>query len=169
MEKRIQIDGKEVGFRASALTPRLYRHKIGRDMIQDLNKLQKAYTKALQGIHAKKPAEDAPAEEREAYEALVHESQLDVTDLEIFENAAYIMARQYDANIPDTPEGWLDGFETFSIYEVLPAILELWAINAQTTWVKYWMPVRSVIDGAADQKTERQAKIAKLKIQRLAP
>lgn len=53
MEKRIQIDGKEVGFRASALTPRLYRHKIGRDMIQDLNKLQKAYTKALQGIHAK--------------------------------------------------------------------------------------------------------------------
>ena len=70
---------------------------------------------------------------REAYEALVHESQLDVTDLEIFENAAYIMARQYDANIPDTPEGWLDGFETFSIYEVLPAILELWAINAQTT------------------------------------
>lgn len=133
MEKRIQIDGKEVGFRASALTPRLYRHKIGRDMIQDLNKLQKAYTKALQGIHAEKPADDAPAEEREAYEALVHESQLDVTDLEIFENAAYIMARQYDANIPDTPEGWLDGFETFSIYEVLPAILELWAINAQTT------------------------------------
>lgn len=56
-----------------------------------------------------------------------------MTDLEIFENAAYIMARQYDANIPDTPEGWLDGFETFSIYEVLPAILELWAINAQTT------------------------------------
>lgn len=53
MEKRIKIDGKEVGFRASALTPRLYRHKIGRDMIQDLNKLQKAYTKALQGIHAK--------------------------------------------------------------------------------------------------------------------
>ena len=43
------------------------------------------------------------------------------------------MARLYDANIPDTPEGWLDGFETFSIYEVLPAILELWAINAQTT------------------------------------
>lgn len=133
MEKRIQIDGKEVGFRASALTPRLYRHKIGRDMIQDLNKLQKAYTKALQGIHAEKPAKDAPTEEREAYEALVHESQLDVTDLEIFENAAYIMARQYDANIPNTPEGWLDGFETFSIYEVLPAILELWAINAQTT------------------------------------
>lgn len=29
--------------------------------------------------------------------------------------------------------GGSDGFETFSIYEVLPAILELWAINAQTT------------------------------------
>ena len=39
MDKIILIDGKEVGFRASALTPRLYRHKIGRDMIRDLNQL----------------------------------------------------------------------------------------------------------------------------------
>lgn len=39
------IDGKEVGFKATALTPRLYRHRIGRDMIQDLNRLRKAYKK----------------------------------------------------------------------------------------------------------------------------
>lgn len=110
MEKIVKIDGKDVGFKATALTPRLYRHKIGRDMIQDLQKLQTSYQKA-----------------RENGEALT------VGDLEIFENAAWIMARQYDANIPDNPDDWLDEFSTFSIYEILPSIWELWALNNATT------------------------------------
>lgn len=120
MDKIITIDGREVGFRATALTPRLYRHKIGRDIIQDLNSLRKAYAKA-----AALPA-DATEEEKK-------EAQLSVLDLEIFENAAWVMARQYDANVPVTPEEWLDGFATFSIYEILPGILELWALNERTT------------------------------------
>ena len=45
MEKVIKIDGRDVGFKATALTPRLYRHRMGRDIIQDLNKLKKAYNK----------------------------------------------------------------------------------------------------------------------------
>lgn len=120
MEKMVKIDGKEVGFRATALTPRIYRHKIGRDMIQDLNKLQASYNKA-----ARLPAEATDEERKEA--------QLSALDLEIFENAAYVMAKQYDANLPNSPEEWLDGFETFSIYEILPAILELWQLNSATT------------------------------------
>ena len=35
-------------------------------------------------------------------------------------------------SIPDTPEEWLDGFNTFSIYQVLPQIIELWGLNTQT-------------------------------------
>lgn len=120
MEKMVKIDGKEVGFRATALTPRIYRHKIGRDMIQDLNKLQASYNKAT-----RLPAEATDEERKEA--------QLSALDLEIFENAAYVMAKQYDANLPNSPEEWLDGFETFSIYEILPAILELWQLNSATT------------------------------------
>lgn len=120
MIQEVEIDGRKVGFRATALTPRLYRHKIGRDMIRDLNQLRGAYLKA-----ASLPPE-ASEEERQ-------EAQLSVMDLEIFENAAYIMARQFDGSIPDTPEEWLDGFTTFSIYEILPHILELWAINNKTT------------------------------------
>ena len=120
MEKMVKIDEKEVGFRATALTPRIYRHKIGRDMIQDLNKLQGAYNKAM-----RLPAEATDEERKEA--------QLSALDLEIFENAAYVMAKQYDANLPNSPEEWLDGFETFSIYEILPAILELWQLNSATT------------------------------------
>lgn len=120
MEKMVKIDGKEVGFRATALTPRIYRHKIGRDMIQDLNKLQASYNKAT-----RLPAEATDEERKEA--------QLSALDLEIFENAAYVMAKQYDANLPNSPEEWLDEFETFSIYEILPAILELWQLNSATT------------------------------------
>ena len=39
MEKTIVIDGKEVKFKATANTPRLYRLKFRRDMIQDMAKL----------------------------------------------------------------------------------------------------------------------------------
>lgn len=120
MDKIIKIDGKDVGFRATALTPRIYRHKIGRDIVQDLNKLQKSYKKTLN------LPEGATEEE-------IQDAQLSVIDLEIFEDTAYIMARQYDANIPNSPEEWLDSFETFSIYEILPHILELWQINSATT------------------------------------
>ena len=50
----------------------------------------------------------------------------------IFENVAYIMAYHADHSIPATIEEWLDEFEMFSIYEVLPEILELWGMNLQT-------------------------------------
>ena len=55
-------------------------------------------------------------------------------DLEIFENAAYIMARlAAPENMPDSPDEWLDGFEMFSIYQILPQLLELWNLNNKTT------------------------------------
>ena len=50
----------------------------------------------------------------------------------MFENIAYVMAKHADPNIPDTPEEWLDEFNTFSIYQVLPSIIELWGLNVQT-------------------------------------
>ena len=45
MDSIVIIDEKEVKFRATARTPRLYRALVGRDMIADMNKLQKAYEK----------------------------------------------------------------------------------------------------------------------------
>lgn len=111
MDKTVEISGKEVKFRATARTPRLYRAIIGRDMITDMNKLMKAYDR-------KKKDDD----------------DLDVLDLQIFEDVAYIMARHANPdNIEKTADDWLDGFDMFSIYEVLPHILELWAINTKQT------------------------------------
>ena len=109
IKREIEICGKMVPFRSSATVPRLYRAKFIRDIFKDLTKLESSYT-------GKK------SEGRE----------FQIEDLEIFENVAYIMAYHADNSIPSTIEEWLDQFEMFSIYEVLPQILELWGDNMQT-------------------------------------
>ena len=55
-----------------------------------------------------------------------------IEHIEIFENVAYIMAYHADNNIPGNIDDWLDQFEMFSIYEVLPEILSLWGTNLMT-------------------------------------
>ena len=52
---------------------------------------------------------------------------------QLFEDISYIMAKHADPQgVPDTPDEWLDQFGTFSIYQVLPEIIELWGLNVQT-------------------------------------
>ena len=109
IERTIEISGKQVPFRSSATVPRLYRAKFKRDIFKDLTKLEKSYTKRT---------EDG--------------DELQIEDLEIFENVAYIMAYHADPSIPKTIDEWLDQFDMFSIYQVLPQILELWGDNLMT-------------------------------------
>ncbi len=120
MEGTVMVGKNEVKMRASALIPRLYRFKFGRDMITDMNKLKKAYDKA-----AKLP-KTATEEERE-------DAQFSALDLTIFENVAYIMAKHADNTQPDNPDEWLDQYEMFSVYEVLPQIIKLWGLSTMTT------------------------------------
>ena len=121
MTEIVMIGGQPVEMRATALIPRLYRFKFGRDMVADMRQLQKSFQKA-QNL-----PEDATEEDR-------RDAQLSVLDLTIFENVAYIMAKHANKDIPDSPDEWLDSLEgVCSIYEVLPAILELWQLNQQTT------------------------------------
>ena len=42
------------------------------------------------------------------------------------------MAKHADGSIPYSPEEWLDEFNTFSIYQVLPKIIEFWGLNMKT-------------------------------------
>ena len=121
MERSVLIDGKSVKMRASALIPRLYRFKFGRDLVSDMNQLRKSW-KRVQELPA-----DATDEQRQ-------DAQLDAADLTIFENVAYLMAKNAGEPLPDTPDEWLDGMDgVFSVYEVLPVILELWGQNLATT------------------------------------
>lgn len=109
MKKTVQIDGKSVDFKASAAIPRIYRMRFHRDIYKDLASLEKVVSKADE-----------------------ENSNLDIFSLEMFENISYIMAKHADPNIPDSVEEWLDNFNTFSIYQVLPEIIELWGLNIQT-------------------------------------
>ncbi len=109
MVKQIEIDGKQVSFKASAAIPRIYRMKFQRDIYKDLKALEKSI-----GDNSEES------------------SNLDMFSLEMFENIAFVMAKHADASIPNTPEEWLDGFNTFSIYQVLPQLIELWGLNVKT-------------------------------------
>lgn len=108
VQKMVEIDGKEVTFKASAAIPRLYRVKFRRDIFKDMSDLMK----------------DIKANQEE-------ESGLKIESLEIFENIAYMMAKYADPNVPDNIDEWLDQFETFSIYMVMPKIVELWGMNVE--------------------------------------
>ncbi len=44
------------------------------------------------------------------------------------------MAKHADPdNVPDSPNDWLEQFNTFSIYQVLPELIELWGLTTQST------------------------------------
>jgi hypothetical protein len=119
MEKTIEINGRGMKMRASALLPRLYRGYFGRDMICDMRKLQKAYTAAAESKETDEEKQDA---------------QLSVTDLTLFENVAWLMLKHGGEKVGDSPEEWLDNLDgVFSVYEILPQILDMWNINNMTT------------------------------------
>ena len=110
MDKIIKIDGRDVKFRATARTPRLYRALTGRDMIADMNRMQKRLNEVKDG------------------------DRFDVMDLQIFEDMAYIMARHADPEMETkTSDDWLDTFDMLSIYEVLPELMKLWKANTLQT------------------------------------
>jgi hypothetical protein len=109
VRKTIEIDGVQVTFQASAATPRLYRNLFQRDIFADMDHLMAS----MQG-------QDET------------QSGLDTFDLELFENAAFTMAKQANPNIPDDVMTWLDNFEMFSIYHILPHLIELWGVNLES-------------------------------------
>ncbi len=110
IQKTITVDGIDVPFKASAAIPRMYRIKFRRDIYKDFAALQTS-------------VKDGDEES----------SELDIESLEVFENIAYIMAKHANpADVPENPDDWLERFNTFSIYEVLPQLIELWGLNVET-------------------------------------
>ena len=110
IQKTITVDGIDVPFKASAAIPRMYRIKFCRDIYKDFAALQTS-------------VKDGDEES----------SELDIESLEVFENIAYIMAKHANpADVPENPDDWLERFNTFSIYEVLPQLIELWRLNVET-------------------------------------
>lgn len=112
MEKTISIDNKEFKFKATADTPRVYRHAFGRDIYIDTQKLFAEY---------------------------FSEKELSADSLDIVENIAFCMNAQAEGRklnretIEEDMSEWLSQFEMFSIYRILSKLIELWNLNTKQT------------------------------------
>lgn len=116
MEKIINISGKDIKFKSSAGTLYRYRMQFGKDMLHDVMKMQKVLEQV------KDP-----------------EEQISIIDLQVFEQIAWSMAKTADSNTPPI-ENWLDDFETFSIYEILPQLSDLMISNFKQAEKKNMIP-----------------------------
>lgn len=110
----IEIDDKQVEFKASAALPRFYFYKFGRDIFDDIGRIGEALSKA----------DGESGEEK---------TSLDLSVLSLFEDIAWSMAKKADPSIPDTSDEWLNNFSMFSIYQIAPQIFALWNQNATIT------------------------------------
>lgn len=113
MRKTLTISGIECNFKSSAAIPRMYRLKFGRDVFVDLQKLKKQ-------VEISEKLKEETGEDN---------SSLPIDSLEIFENIAFLMHKHGDPAQPSEIDEWLEQFETFSIYKVLPEILEMWGLE----------------------------------------
>ena len=109
IENFIDALGKKFLIQEIAFDRWIYRLKFQRDIYNDLRILEKSIGEGDE-----------------------EHSNLDLFSLEMFENIAYTMAKHADPKIPDDVEEWLDSFNTFSIYQVLPELIKLWGLNVQT-------------------------------------
>ena len=110
MEKTITFGGIECRMKTSAAIPKLYRMRFRRDIFVDMENIHKEMKKGKKNESG---------------------SGLTVDTLELFENIAFLIHKHGDPSQPDNIVDWLEQFETFDIYEVLPEIFEMWGLENQ--------------------------------------
>lgn len=131
MQKLIEVEeGRSVNFKASAFSPIAYNRLFpGRDFLRDMDALNKKNEK----------------NEKKEEDGEIKSSIFDMEDYILFARISYLFAyqglapspreteeqREFVQKYPDAME-WIDTFNTFSIYEILPEIMELWYKNDKT-------------------------------------
>lgn len=129
MRKTIEINGIACNFKSSAAIPRMYRLKFHRDIFMDMNRLKnqvEAQEKLKEEVKEQAEVKGEPFDESQ------FESALPVDSLEMFENISFLMHKHGDPSQPSDIDEWLEQFETFDIYQVLPEILEMWGLENKT-------------------------------------
>lgn len=127
MRKDLEIDGKICHFKTSAAIPRMYRIKFKRDLFVDMDRLR------IDVEQQEKKNEEARKEAEAEGRGYTESSGLSITSLEVFENIAYMMHKHGDPEQPNEIDEWLEQFETFDIYAILPEILDMWQQENATT------------------------------------
>lgn len=134
MRRKIEINGIQCNFKSSAAIPRIYRLKFGRDIFVDLTKIEQ---QVKQQEKKKQELKEQTEREGKEFDESQFGSSLPIDSLEMFENIAYIMHKHGDKNQPDDIDEWLEQFETFDIYQILPEILDMWNMeNMQMSHAK---------------------------------
>lgn len=110
MEKTIAIDNKQVRFKSTAATPLRFKAQFGKDYFAELIKLNKL---------------NEFKQDKSNYEALEN------ADFEVFYNIIWSLAKTADKSIPE-PIEWLDEFEEFPLFEIIPQIQDLITASIQT-------------------------------------
>ena len=110
MEKTIEIDNKKVSFKSTAATPLRYKAQFGKDFFVDIMKLS-----SLDGFNPKK----------------IVLKKIDKLDFEVFYNIIWVLAKTANKKIPD-PITWLDEFEEFPLFDIIPELQDLILSSMQT-------------------------------------
>lgn len=100
MEKILNIDGKEIHFKSTGAFLLRYKAQFGRDAIGDLIKLEKSMDK------------------------MKKKKDIDGLDTTIFFNLIWTLAKTANPKIKP-PMEWLDTFNEFPIYEIVPQLQDL--------------------------------------------
>jgi len=116
MIKVIQIDGKDVAFKANAATPMRYKMQTGNDYFADIMRL-KSLSVLLK--------DDEEGEQKE-----IPADALAGLDFSFLYNLLWTMAKTADKDTPDLLT-WLDGFDEFPLLEILMELMELITNNLQ--------------------------------------
>lgn len=132
MIKKIKVGDKEVILKSSAAIPRIYRIKYKRDIFGDIAAIGKLL-KANKDIF-KSDLNELDEDKRFEQECEIA-SNIPPEMLTIFENIAYLMNKHGDPSQPDDIDEWMDQFETFDIYEIMPQIMQMWFNETKTTSV----------------------------------
>ncbi|MEY6553608.1 hypothetical protein AB8Q00_24605 [Bacillus cereus] len=110
MEKTLVIDGKQVRLKSTAATVKRYKAQFRRDLFADMM--------ALGAIGTFTPQDGS--------QPSIDLSNVDLKkiDFEVIYDLVWLYAKTADPNLPD-PITWLDGFEEFPIYEIIPEINDM--------------------------------------------
>lgn len=132
MIKTIKVGDKEIKLKSSAAIPRIYRLKYKRDIFADMAEIGKAL-KANKDVFK---SDLDKLDEDESFEVGCDiASNIPPEMLTIFENIAFLMNKHGDPNQPDDINDWIDQFETFDIYEIMPQIMQMWFDENKSTSV----------------------------------
>ena len=106
MKETIKIGNVEVLMEASGDIPRMYRNIFGSDLIVGMQAFE---SRAKKG-----------------------QTDLNASEVEMFENMAWCFAKHADPDIQDIDE-WLKQFEPMDILFATPKLLQIWGYDNKST------------------------------------